>query len=297
MAGKRGVDNTVLIQKRDIDILKALYACEFLSTSQIQRLFFGISKTAVCRRLNEKLLPQKIVTRYYPNVRFQNIEAIYYLGTEGVKLLAEELGISASEIKKPSDRAYTVHFLQHVLETNDFWVSIREACNQSQGEYGLVSWWTERKIRKRFQRVGEPTPLPDSRFTLLRTADGVKSHFMLEIDRGTEKLGVIREKVQNYKDYYMSDRQEEDFGFKKFRVLTVVPDEKRLKEVLRAAAEARANNMFLFGLKKDMIPDRIFESVWVLSKDFYETYTDSKGDRKVEEIRDHETVSRRYSIV
>ena len=60
--------------------------------------------------------------------------------------------------------------------------------------------------------------------------------------------------MRAYLEYYVSGRQETDYGFKKFRVLIVVPDTTRLEKALKASAEAGANNMFLFGIKEDVTP-------------------------------------------
>lgn len=294
---KRGPNPHIQVQSRDIDLLKALLACRYLSTSQIQRAFFGQNRSVVCHRLNKKLLPQKIVARHYPAVRFANSEAVYSLGQDGVTILAKELGVTAKEITRPTERAGNPVFLQHMLEINETWLAVRTACVRSHGACELISWWTEHKIRKRLQRPGgnSDTPLPDSRFSL-QYADGSKGHFFLEVDRGTERLGILHQKVQAYLAYYLSDRSEADYGFKKFRVLTVVPDQARLAKALRAAAEAGANNLFLFGVKQDITAECMLTEIWVTPRDFFEVSKDGNGAILVKEKTTNESIRKRYSL-
>lgn len=268
----------ILFQKRDLEILKALFACGFLSTSQIQALFFGQNRSVVCRRLNQRLLAKKIVTRYRPGLAFDSTEAVYALGPVGVEILAEELEVSPAEIFKPKQQKYNPLFLNHTLEINDVWIALRAACNQSGGEFRLISWWTEKKLRKRYQRVGNvERPLPDSRFVLYKKSTQKERLFLLEIDRGTERTPVFQKKVERYLEYYLSEQHQADYGFKVFRVLTVVPDKGRLQTLLKASAEVGANNIFLFGLKEQIAPDQILNPVWSTPRDYYDVVKDSSG--------------------
>ena len=256
-----------------------------------QRVFFEKNRSVVCSRLNKKLLPQKIVGRHYPKIRFQNTEAIYSIGSEGAKILKEKLGVDARvNLGSPS---FSPLFLNHILEINDFWIALRDACLLGNGSCSLVSWWTEHKIRKQLQQARETSPIPDSRFTL-QYADGTKSSFFLEIDRGSERTNIIRKKVASYLAYYLSGKHEADYGIKKFRVLMVTPDQRRLAQALKASAEVGANNMFLFGLKDDVNANRILDKIWITPRDFFEVMTGDDGGIFVKSRG--EASGKRYSI-
>ncbi|MCD4654409.1 replication-relaxation family protein [bacterium] len=285
------------IQRRDIEILKALFACRYLSTSQIQRVFFGKNRSVVCHRLNNKLLSQKIISRHYPNVRFDNVEAVYSLGSEGVKILAQELGVNPLELSRPKEQTFNPLFLRHTLEINDFWISLRSACHSGGNGCELISWWTEKKLRQQFQKPVNSVkrPLPDSWFSL-KYSDGSKEHFFLELDRGTERTGVFQRKIQRYLEYYASGQQKEDYGFNNFRVLTVVPDESRVMSLLKVSAEAGANNIFLFGISRDMTPDHILCRIWRTPRDFYENLRDTEGKMRTRKRKDSESTGKRHSI-
>jgi len=294
---KPGPEKSVKIQPRDIEILKALFACRFLSTSQIQKVFFRKNRSVVCHRLNVKLLPQNIVIRHYPKVRFDNVEAVYSLGSEGVKILASELGVESTEIYRPREQAFSPLFMKHILEINDFWISLRSACNSDDPGCDLLSWWTEKKLRRRFQNPKSKVdrPIPDSRFSL-KYPDGSKGNFFLELDRGTERPGIFQKKIGRYLEYYESGQQISDYGFKVFRVLTVVPDEPRLNSLLKASAETGANNMFLFGLSNHMTPVKILSKIWITPRDVFEVFRDSSGNIKTRERKDLESTGKRHSI-
>ena len=286
----------MLLQKRDLELLKALFACGFLSTSQIQKLFFNQNHSVVCRRLNKRLLPNKIVTRYRSGLAFCSTEAVYTLGTEGISILAEELNVDTSEIFKPGKQKFNPLFLSHTLEINDFWISLRAACEISKDEYQIVSWWTERKLRKRFQRPGKvDLPLPDSRFVLHRRKDQTERLFLLEIDRGTERQAIFQKKIDRYLNYYVSGQHKADFGFDVFRVLIVTPDDQRLKSVLKVSAEAGANNIFLFSLKRQISQETILNPIWITPRDFYDVSRDSSETIIIKE-KSHGTPPKSYAI-
>lgn len=286
----------MLFQKRDLEILKALFACGFLSTSQLQKLFFGQNRSVVCRRLNKHLLPREIVARFRPGRAYDSTEAIYALGPGGVDILAEALDVAPSEIFRPNRDKYNPLFLNHTLEINDVWIALRSACSQSGGEFKLASWWTEKKLRKRYQRPGsEERPLPDSRFIVHQTSSQKEKLFLLELDRGTERIPVFQTKIERYLAYYLSQKHEADYGFKVFRVLTVVPDKIRLKTLLKASAEAGANNIFLFSTKDQVTTDQILSPIWITPRDFYDVSKDSSGTIVAKE-KENGTTQKQYSL-
>jgi hypothetical protein len=95
---KKNPDRLIL-QPRDRKIIVALYSFRILTREQIQRLF-GLACT---RRANNRL--RKLYDHHYLSRKFLpttkgSPKAIYYLGPEGVNVVAQELGIDPANIKK-----------------------------------------------------------------------------------------------------------------------------------------------------------------------------------------------------
>jgi hypothetical protein len=291
---KKEEGSTLIFQKRDVDILKALYACRYLTTTQIQKVFFGRNRSVVCERLNKKLLPHGFLNRHFRDVAFQTTDAVYSVGQAGIKLLAEELKAESREIKRGLESGAEPLFLRHLLESNDLWADLREISRDGHAPCTLLSWWTEKKLRGLHSPERQHYPIPDSRF-VLGYKDGSRAHFFVEVDRGTETPRVFQTKVRKYLAYFLEGGQERDFGFKSFRVLTVVPDKRRLERLLYISAEAGANNIFLFTMKGEIAAQGILGRIWITPRDHFVISAGDGGRYVVREREDG--VEKKYTIM
>ena len=152
----------------------------------------------------------------------------------------------------PLRRPGTTVFLKHHSVFSDFRIWLREACSASQGEFGyrfIPSYEEVRGQVKRQRRVALSVPgyrrllIPDGVFSL----DKGEKHalFLLEVDRGTEPLtgkhfSSIERKFVMYRaafDCHAEERYARMFQteFNGFRVLCIVPNERRLRGFLRLA--------------------------------------------------------------
>jgi hypothetical protein len=110
----------MILQHRDKEIIKAVYAFRILTRQQLQQLF-GINGT---RRINQrlrKLYDHKYLSRYFlPTIR-GSAKAIYYLGARGAALVADELGVDLNLIKRERKATSELQelFLNHALGLND----------------------------------------------------------------------------------------------------------------------------------------------------------------------------------
>lgn len=80
---------------------------------------------------------------------------------------------------------------------------------------------------------------------------------LVEIDRGTISVEKMQEKYRGYLAWWRSGGPERDFGLKALRVLTVVPDLRRLEKLHDAAREAndgRRSGFLIFLLDEDVTP-------------------------------------------
>lgn len=284
---------TLVLQPRDVELLKALFACRYLTTSQIQQVFFGRNRSVVCARLNQKLLPHGFVSRHVQDAAFHTTDAVYALGRAGIRVLAQELQVAPHAVGRGLERSAESFFLRHLLAVNDLWAALRYATRDPTAPCSVASWWTEKKLRGLHRVAHRHAPIADSRF-VLAYLDDARAHFFVEVDRGTESLRVFQDKVRRYLAYFVEGGHERDYGTSAFRVLTVVPDERRLTRLLAASAEAGANDIFLFATTGGITQHGILGSVWCTPRDRYAQDAGMDGQIVVTERAD--ACDRRYSI-
>ena len=236
---------------RDVAVLRDLWLFRYVTTAQVSRLQFGHVKLAQ-RRLRV-LHARRLVERFRADqaLRVGFTTWWYRLSSEGATVIAQAEGLTKASILPPRRRPKTMGFLAHHALTTDFRIWLREGCVAGGTfTYRLIPSYEEvRYGDTRRRRVALSVPghrrllIPDSVFSL--ESGDERALFMLEIDRGTEPLtgrhlSSIERKLEMYRSAFESKAEEHYaalFGheFIGFRVLCVVPDQKRLVAFLRLA--------------------------------------------------------------
>ena len=243
---------TNLYTSRDLQILHDLWLFRYLTTQQIARLHFGHLKLAQ-RRLRI-LRSRSVVDRFEPaDDRFFG-HCWYRLSRQGAKVLGTQTRVDAQDLMPPRRRPRTTGFLTHHEQLTDLRIWLREGCRASDGRFGyrfIPSYEEVRVAGRRRRRIALPVAsrerrflVPDGAFTLERN-DARRALFLLEIDRGTEPLSgrhrsSIQGKFELYRAAFDSHGEKHyealfDRALKGFRLLCVVPDEKRRDGFLRFA--------------------------------------------------------------
>jgi hypothetical protein len=284
-SGKK--DKRLTLKLRDLEILQALYATRYMTTPQIQALFwrastggqFGTLKASQ-RRLRQ-LNKQGLVRRIEPMVSYGESRKplIYALDKVGAQILTEELGIDPADIDwKPKSAERNYPFLQHILDTTDIRIAITQACDQ--GNVQLETWLNDQEL-KREDMLDEVTLLspagnkykasviPDAVFLLRR--DTRVGLFFLEIDRRTvtvdpskwERRGWSR-KVRTFVKYFETEAFHNRYGDRIARVLTVTIGDKRLAHMKETTEQSGGDSRFWFTtLDQAMNPSQLLtEAIW-----------------------------------
>jgi len=206
--------------KRDCDLIKAVFEHRFLSTELLQALLteppregrtYGFGSSAVKARC-EKLREHGYLTRQFiadwPAGRGYTAPrpAVYSLGTRSADVLPDIYGIDRHEVRDIlKGNARGSHFLRHALSIGRFRATLEKACRESGGRVELL--WRQGRILKDTVEVqdgrGDPERLsvwPDAFFAL--KSGGKTAHFFLEVDQTTEELERIQEKARALWHYY-----------------------------------------------------------------------------------------------
>jgi hypothetical protein len=272
---------------RDREIILLVERFRFLRSSHICSLIPG-SPQQLLRRL-QLLFHHGFLERprcqidYYHRGGSHHI--VYGLGNKNASLLKQEPGDTFQERDWGEKNRYTGRmFLEHALLVSDVMVAIELACRQTG-----IRLLTERELAITDKTTGERRPfrwrvnisnrlklgvVPDRVFGLEfpdQNSISNRAFFFLEADRGT--MPVIRKnlsqtsfyrKLLAYEATWSQSVHEKQFGFNRFRVLTVTTSAARVKSLVEACSKLkRGQGLFLFAdrtvLEK---PGDMFSPIW-----------------------------------
>ena len=214
---------------------------------------------------------------------------VYGLGSKGAASLRSDLGPGFGKVRwGEKNRAVSRVFLEHTLLVGDVMVAIELACrrtgirlltahelavlHKTTGEHRPFRWQV--KISNRL-KLGV---IPDFVFALdFKDPGGAgkRAFFFLEADRAT--MPVIRKnlsqtsfyrKLRAYEATWSQSIQQTQFGFHRFRVLTVTTSAERVKSLLNACSKLeRGHGLFLFADRTVLErPGDIFAPIWQTGK-------------------------------
>jgi hypothetical protein len=260
----------IQITARDNQIIRLVHQHRFLRSSHILSLLGG-SHQSLLRRL-QLLYHHGFLERprsqldYYHQGGSRHI--IYGLGNRGAALLRDKLGSSMPSLRwGEKNRSLGRIFLEHALMISDVMVAIKLACRRT-GNVRLLEgdelprnpdstgakpfkWGVNLNPRVRLGVV------PDGVFALDsedQAPERNPAFFFLEADRGT--MPVTRNnlnqtsfyrKLLAYEATWLQGIHRSQFGFHRFRVLTVTRSPERVQSLVEACSRLKSGHgLFLF---------------------------------------------------
>lgn len=240
-----------VLTDRDIEILRAVNSCRYLRTSQIKRIVFPENKTLQSTRRRLKyLFHNKFLGRIAPFIQIGQGEGetAYYLDKAGGELLKEYGGDELYSYSKQNQ--VRTQFLKHALDLSEFRINMEIALKEHPiiaihrftCDFELKEHTTKamgRKIYKLYDEVVHPLNrqryivYPDALIILKGKGEyeQFQKIYFLEIDRGSESLSVIKDKVIGY-NLYLKNKIFNKFGAgDSFTVLLQTSSEKRAKNI------------------------------------------------------------------
>jgi hypothetical protein len=193
---------------------------------------------------------------------------VYGLGNKGASLLKRELGVAMRKLPwGEKNRSVGRLFFEHTLLVSDVMVALELACRKMSGSRLLAGddlplpgdakrphpfkWRAPVNGRVKLGII------PDRVFALEVNDEGGKSKrafFFLEVDRGT--MPIVRKnlsqssfyrKLLAYQATWANKLHRSQFGFHRFRVLTVTTSAARVKSLVHACSQLKSGHgLFLF---------------------------------------------------
>ncbi len=255
------------LTERDRAIIRQVFRHRFLRSSHIVSLAGG-SPQQVLRRLqllyhHEYLERPRIQIEYYHLGGSREI--VYGLGKEGASLLQQEAGADAQSLHFGT-RCDPPHrpIFEHDLLVSDIMVALELACRRTEGVRLLsgdelpLPGGVRRKLKWNV-KVDDRTSLgviPDRIFAIEtpKFPGQIPCLYFLEADRGT--MPIVRKdlsqtsiyrKLLAYEATWERGLHHTQFGFHRFRVLTVTTTAKRGESLVEACSELKSGHgLFLF---------------------------------------------------
>ena len=280
------------LTERDREVIRLVDRFRFVRSSHVCSLIPG-SPQQLLRRL--KLLyhhgflerPRAQLDYYH---RGGSRHMVYGLGSKGAAYLRRDLDPGSPRVRwGEKNRAAGRVFLEHTLLVSNVMVTIELACRRTGSRF-----LTDRELAVPDKVTGKRPPfrwqvkisnrlklgvIPDYVFALdFKDQSGAdnRAFFFLEADRAT--MPVIRKnlsqtsfyrKLRAYEATWSQSIHQTQFGFNRFRVLTVTTGRERMESLINACSKLqRGQGLFLFAdrtfLEK---PGDIFLPMWRSGKD------------------------------
>jgi hypothetical protein len=282
------------LTKRDVIIISAVRRWRFMTSQQVvgylTSLDSSTSRQHVLRRLC--LL---FYYRYLDRPAQQHLQLstfghlVYGLGKEGARLLADADASIAPHLdwSAKNARASTPH-LMHGIETTSAMLSFDTACRERGlrllDHHDLLPLFPDStrelddpfRLRVTIEHDRRQLPLnvvPDRLFAIV-LPDNRPYNFALEVDRGTMSVAARRltgkssfaRKIRSFLAAWEQDRHVAQWNMRGFRVLSVVPSEKRIETMLRLQGEITENRLsalFLYTTPTRMQAEGALAPIWM----------------------------------
>lgn len=237
------------LTERDWQILYALYRYRYLSSQQIQRLFFPSLHRAYARlRL---LYDHALVERLNPLIATHGINSplFYVLEKRGFDLVCSHYQLEA--LWKRTYLHVSNAFLAHNTATHDCQIAVELACQQQ--TWQLLRWDHEADLRAQQIRVPlspreTVTLIPDS-YCQIQIGTRLE-RFFFEIDMATMSVQRFQAKGQAYLAYRHLEQQLGRSG--QFHMLTICSSKERLDHLRQALIQVGGDAFFHFAQLADL---------------------------------------------
>ncbi len=182
------------ITERDRRIALDCYEHNVLTTDQIRRLYFTNTRIAQVRL--QRLYELRVLERFRPRPKAGEGSRPYHwiLDEAGALIVADWKGIDRSELRYTRDNGLRIaasRNLAHHVEANEFFVRLALEAGALHGE--LREWYGVRTLTHMLSGA----VVPDG-YGVLAMPGAKPRHVLLELDRGTEPLDVLRAKAKRY---------------------------------------------------------------------------------------------------
>jgi len=264
----------LVLQPRDIEIIKLVYSYRLLDSVLIRALISGSNRGLLSRL--QKLYHNGYLDRIK---RDMHKPIVYALGNRGADLLAKIEKTKRGKINwQKKNLKIKEYYIEHTLQISRF-RAVLELALRKNSNYKLVHWISENELKEIVllnnlnYKSNRTTVIPDGFFSVQRS-DGKQAHFFLEADRSTMTRKRFLEKMKAFWQFRLDNSNKEIFGIRAFRVLTVCKSTERAKNLRDLSTQADPNRtgsfMFWFTSEENYNikqPQKVLDKIWLTAGD------------------------------
>ncbi len=211
------------------DWLNLLAKFKVASLTQLQSVS-PISNLDICHYENTRVLVRLDI----PTIS-GGMKTILGLGRKGAEIIAAESGREVSSIPyfTPTRFKRSMFTIEHELGITQLGLCLDALSSKAK----LIHWETSPQrigtsVRVMTKKGLASIPLVADAF--FGVGVNKQSHwFLLELDRGTIDLKRMRRKFAGYREWWQAQGPKQRFGIKNMRVIYLVPNQKRLKALMK----------------------------------------------------------------
>lgn len=237
------------LTQRDREIVDTLDRLRLASAKQLERLHFDGSPRSRARtasRVLGRLVDLQVLARLerrVGGVRTGSAGFIYALDTAGQRLASVTGPAGGRRVRKPWTPG--APFVDHQLDVGELFVRLREA--EQAGDLDLLDFEGEPLCWRVYSGVGGGRAVikPDAFVRL--AADGFEHLAFIEVDRATQSAPTIKRKLDVYRRYVRSGREQRRWDLFP-RVLLLAPSERRKEVLVDVAAKQPEDSWPLFSV-------------------------------------------------
>lgn len=245
-----GNNRRLVLQPRDRRLLEELGIMRVIDREQA-KIVAGFGSTT---RANTRLLALTrtgLLRRCFLGTTAGGTKAVYMLTSKG----AQAAGAPFRKLQRSNDEMLIADFfVQHQLHINEIYWRLKYR------PISLPGITFRRWIAFHESISADIRLIPDG-YLECDTPAGIVAAF-LEVDLGTERLAVWKEKIQKYIQLAVSGEAERQFGQSRFRVLVVAHSERRVESIRSVVAEA-TDKLFWFTSLNAIAQSGFFSPIWL----------------------------------
>jgi len=245
------IDVSHRLRPRDYTIASLLHEHAMLTTEQLTAILF--TNPITCRHRLTALRSFGFVDRFIRRTTPGAPTIVCWIpGALSARLTAlatDENPPTARALRERQDRIYANPALDHLVDTNWFFIRLLAHARTHQ-DTSLLRWWSERTTAAAFGRRIHPDG------HAVWADQNRQIGFFLELDRGTEPLGRLADKLGSYR------RLRADGG-PPYAVLFALPNRAREQNLHRRLADRPTPSLIVATTSPDVGSDPA-EPVWRL---------------------------------
>jgi hypothetical protein len=243
MGGTKGI----ILQPRDLCLFRELSVLSVADHAQTM-IVAGFGSISRANRRLRQLTGAGFLRRFFLGSGGGR-KALYSLSERG----AHVIGVPMRGLRRPQGALLAAdYFIEHQLQVNSIYCKVKFEPVPVHG-IAFARWIAFH------ESISPELKLRPDGYVEFSSPWGIDPLF-LEVDLGTESLGIWKEKTRKYLDLALSGTFRGSLGHERFRVLVVVNSERRL-ESLRKPIRAVTEKIFRFATL-DVARARFFEPVW-----------------------------------